>query len=179
MDTAGLRNASNAVESEGVRRTYVALENADHILFIVDDCEPQVKENAFAPSEQTPYTSVFNKIDLTGRDAGSFSYGQCDALAISAKYGQGLDELRKHLKQVAGFQDADGSTFIARSRHLYAIREALRHLDVGRQQLVEANAGELLAEELRLVQRHFSEITGEFTSDQLLDRIFASFCIGK
>ena len=179
VDTAGLRDARDAVESEGVRRTYAALENADHILFIVDDCEPQVKDNVFIPPNQMPCTYVFNKIDLTGRDSGSFSYGRYDALAISAKYGQGLGELREHLKQVAGFQDADGSTFIARSRHLNAIREALEHLVMGRQQLVEANAGELLAEELRLAQRHFSEITGVFTSDQLLDRIFSSFCIGK
>ena len=179
VDTAGLRDASDAVESEGVRRTHAALENADHILFIVDDCELKADKDVFVPTKQVPCTYVFNKIDLTGRNSGSFSFGQFDALAISAKYGDGLNELRQHLKRTAGYRDTDGSTFIARNRHLNAIREALQHIVVGRQQLVEANAGELLAEELRLAQRHFAEITGEFSSDQLLGRIFSSFCIGK
>ena len=179
VDTAGLRDASDAVESEGVRRTHAALENADHILFIVDDCESKADKDVFVPTKQVPCTYVFNKIDLTGRDSGSFSFGQFDALAISAKYGHGLNELRQHLKRTAGYRDTDGSTFIARNRHLNAIREALQHIVVGRQQLVEANAGELLAEELRLAQRQFAEITGEFSSDQLLGRIFSSFCIGK
>ena len=176
VDTAGLRAVEDEVESEGVRRTQEALENADHVLFIIDDCFSPTLEQGLAA---VPYTWVFNKIDLTGRAAGRFQYENRDALAISAKTGAGLDELRTHLKKVAGYQEVDGSTFIARSRHLEAINKALQHVITGRRQLTEFNAGELLAEELRLAQRDLGEVTGEFTSEQLLDRIFSSFCIGK
>lgn len=176
VDTAGLRTVQDEVEGEGVRRTRAALENADHVFFIVDDCETPIIEGDVAT---VPYTWVFNKIDLTKRTAGKFEYEGCDALAISALDGLGLDDLREHIKWVAGYQEVDGSTVIARSRHLEAIRNALRHTVAGRQQLVQHNAGELLAEELRLAQQSLAEVTGEFTNDQLLGRIFSSFCIGK
>ncbi len=177
VDTAGLRTVQDEVEGEGVRRTRTALQNADHVLFVVDDCEPAaIIERDVAT---VPHTWVFNKIDLTERTVGKFEYEGCDALAISALDGVGLDDLREHLKRTAGYQEVDGSTFIARSRHLEAIRNAWRHVVAGRQQLVQHKAGELLAEELRLAQQNLAEVTGEFTNDQLLGRIFSSFCIGK
>lgn len=176
IDTAGLRTVKDEVEGEGVRRTQAALANADHVLFIVDDCEtPTIEENV----STLPFTWVFNKIDLTERASGRFEYDGRDALAVSARQELGLVELSAHLKSVAGYQEVDGSTFSARSRHLEAIRNALQHAIAGHEQLVEHNAGELLAEELRLAQQNLAEVTGEFTSDQLLGRIFSSFCIGK
>ena len=179
VDTAGLRTTQEPVENEGVRRTYAALQNADHAFFIVDDCVPLVAGDTTPLPADVALTYVFNKIDLSKRPAGAFAFEHGEALAISAKTGQGLAELRQHLKQVAGYRETEGSTFIARSRHLTAIRLALDHIDRGRRHLAETRAGELLAEELRLAQQDLSEITGEFTSDQLLGRIFSNFCIGK
>ncbi|MGR8880260.1 tRNA uridine-5-carboxymethylaminomethyl(34) synthesis GTPase MnmE, partial [Klebsiella pneumoniae subsp. pneumoniae] len=100
-------------------------------------------------------------------------------IRLSAGTGEGVDDLRNHLKQSMGFDTSMEGGFLARRRHLRALEEAARHLDQGKAQLIGAWAGELLAEELRLAQQNLSEITGEFTSDDLLGRIFSSFCIGK
>ena len=179
VDTAGLRTVHDKVETEGVRRAYAALGNADHVFFVVDDAVPggMVDENGLA--DDIAVTYVVNKIDLSGRPPGAFECEQGDAVAVSAKTGQGLPALRQHLKRVAGYRETEGSTFIARGRHLSAIRRALQNIDQGRRHLAQSRAGELLAEELRLAQQDLSEITGEFSSDQLLGRIFSSFCIGK
>lgn len=176
VDTAGLRVVEDEVEGEGVRRTRKAVEQADHVLFLVDDSAAGGAEEQLPA---VPCTLVFNKIDLTRRAEGRFEYEGRDALAVSAKENTGLDALRAHLKAVAGYRDVDGSTIIARSRHLEAIRGALRHAAEGQRWLRTEKAGELLAEELRLAQKRLGEVTGEFTGDQLLDRIFSSFCIGK
>ena len=122
---------------------------------------------------------IRNKIDLTGRAPGVTKTAGETEIALSAKTGEGLDDLRQHLKECMGFQPAGEGTFIARRRHLDAIRRAQEHLVWGRVQLKESRAGELLAEELRLAQQALSEITGEFTPDDLLGLIFSSFCIGK
>jgi tRNA modification GTPase len=100
-------------------------------------------------------------------------------VALSAKTGAGINALRAHLKDCMGFQPAGEGTFMARRRHLDAMTRARAHVARGRTQLRQERAGELLAEELRLAQQALGEITGEFTSDDLLGRIFASFCIGK
>ena len=100
-------------------------------------------------------------------------------IALSAKTGAGLDALRVHLKECMGFQSAGEGTFMARRRHLDAIRRAQAHLEVGYEQLSQKRAGELVAEELRQAQNALNEITGEFTPEDLLGRIFSSFCIGK
>ena len=179
VDTAGLRITGDGVEGEGVRRTHAALKDADHVLYVVDDSLPPVKNEAIGLGREMLYSFVVNKIDLSHRPSGDFEYQGRKAIAISATGGQGLPELREHLKDVAGYQAVDSPGFIARTRHLNAIQRALDHVIAGREQLVKAKAGELLAEELRLAQLSLAEITGVFTSDQLLGRIFASFCIGK
>jgi tRNA modification GTPase len=179
VDTAGLRIAGDGVEGEGVRRTHAALKDADHMLYVVDDTLSTVGKEAINPEREISYSYAVNKIDLSHRPRGRCEYQGCKAVAISATDGQGMHELREHLKDVAGYQTVEGPGFIARTRHLDAIQRALDHVIEGREQLVNAKAGELLAEELRLAQRSLSEITGGFTSEQLLGRIFASFCIGK
>lgn len=98
---------------------------------------------------------------------------------ISAKTGEGVEALQQHLKQIMGYQGTTNGIFMARCRHLEAIDKALKHLLEGQVQLEEYKAGELLAEELRLTQQYLSEITGAFSSDDLLGRVFSSFCIGK
>ena len=126
-----------------------------------------------------PYTTIRNKIDLTNHAPGIANKSGHVEIALSAKTGAGLDALCRHLKECMGFHPVGEGTFIARRRHLDAIRRAHDHLAQGRTQLKVSRAGELLAEELRLAQQALSEITGEFTPDDLLARIFASFCIGK
>jgi len=179
VDTAGLRVAEDGVETEGVRRTHAALKDADHALYVVDDSLQPTPCEAMDPDGDLSYSYAINKIDLSRRPCGKLEFQGRKAVAISATNGQGIHELREHLKEVAGYYAQDGPGFIARTRHLDAIQRALDHVMEGREQLVRVKAGELLAEELRLAQLSLSEITGAFTSDQLLGRIFASFCIGK
>ena len=126
-----------------------------------------------------PRTIIRNKIDLTGRAPGVASKPGGVEIALSAKTGNGLEALRRHLQECLGFQPVGEGGFVARRRHLDAIRRAQEHLARGRARLRQSRAGELLAEELRLSQRALGEITGEFTPDDLLGRIFSSFCIGK
>ena len=100
-------------------------------------------------------------------------------IRLSARTGQGVEALRHHLKECMGFAGSSEGGFMARRRHLEALEQAATHLDIGQQQLEGYMAGEILAEELRIAQQHLNEITGEFSSDDLLGRIFSSFCIGK
>jgi len=181
VDTAGLRESHDEIESEGIRRAREQMERADRILLVLDDAT-----DIGAPAEvmgllppHLPRTVIRNKIDLTGRDAGIENISGVVEIALSARTGAGLDGLRQHLKACMGFQPAGEGAFIARRRHLDAIRRARDFLVQGRTQLKHSRAGELLAEDLRLAQQALSEITGEFTSDDLLGRIFSSFCIGK
>lgn len=188
LDTAGLRDSADGIESEGIRRARAAIEEADRVLLIVDDSSPESigSLHDYLPSE-LPYTVVRNKIDLTGRHAGRVGASQDGdrsetasgvEIAVSAKTGAGLDALRAHLKNCMGFEVAGEGTFSARRRHLDALARAAKALDFSCAQL-QQRSGELAAEELRTAQRALDEITGVFTSDDLLGRIFASFCIGK
>lgn len=181
IDTAGLCDSDDPVEQEGVRRAWVQIEQADRVLLVIDD------QAGFSEADRNvlerlpaalPCTRVYNKIDLSGRPPGlREAPGQAE-VALSALDGEGLEDLRQHLKAVMGYQDSASGGFSARRRHLDALRHSRTHLDQARICL-NAGSGELLAEELRLAQRHLSEITGEFSSDDLLGRIFSSFCIGK
>ncbi|SUG35874.1 tRNA modification GTPase TrmE [Salmonella enterica subsp. arizonae] len=129
-----------------------------------------------------PITVVRNKADITGEMLGISEVSEVNGhslVRLSARTGEGVDVLRNHLKQSMGFDTNMEGGFLARRRHLQALAEAAEHLEQGKAQLLGAWAGELLAEELRLAQQSLSEITGEFTSDDLLGRIFSSFCIGK
>jgi tRNA modification GTPase len=181
-DTAGLRDEADVVEAEGIRRARQEMSRADRILYVVDgerrlDAKDIEREIMTLPAD-IPCTLVVNKIDLLGLPS-RYEQSQPPRLYLSATTGEGVDLLREHLKECMGFQGADSGTVSARRRHLDALARADRHLQEARRQLVDRRAGELMAEELRQGQQALAEITGAFTSDDLLGRIFSSFCIGK
>jgi len=181
IDTAGLRISANEVEAEGVRRAHRELANADHALIIVDANTATPEEQAALIDEipvGTAYTLVRNKIDLSNEPAG-VSDNDRDTVCISALTGAGIDELRRHLEIRLGYQPAAEGTIIARQRHLESLKKASAHFVAACEVLEETAAGELVAEELLQVQNALAEITGQFSSDDLLGRIFDSFCIGK
>ncbi len=180
IDTAGLREATgDAIEAEGMRRAREAIARADHLLFLVDAAaDPELhayeEERASLPAD-VPSTLVRNKIDLaTAADNAAATPG----LSISATTGEGVAALRRHIAALAPAAEASGGAFSARARHVDALRRAARHLDTAHQQLA-ARQGELAAFELRESQRELGEVVGDVTSDELLGRIFSSFCIGK
>ena len=186
IDTAGLRDSPDRVEQIGIERAWQEINNADQVLFMVDG----TTTDATDPAEIWPdfidrlpssigLTVIRNKVDLTGETLTVSDDQSHPVFKISAKENLGLDELKDHLKQCMGYQSNTEGGFIARRRHLDALEKADEHLQIGKQQLEVYKAGELLAEELRLAQQQLSEITGEFSSDDLLGRIFTSFCIGK
>jgi tRNA modification GTPase len=182
IDTAGLRESTDIVEREGIRRAWNEIQTADRILMVVDDrYGVTAEERALRTqlSADTGVTVIYNKIDLSGREPGLQEEEWGTAILLSAKTGAGLEVLRQHLKACMGYQGAREGGFMARRRHLDAIGQAGEALERARYQLEVVCAGELVAEELRLAQNALSEITGEFTSEDLLGRIFASFCIGK
>jgi len=180
VDTAGLREGADLVEEEGIRRARGEIARADRVLWVYDDAEGQAavtSETAGLPPD-IPLTRVRNKIDLTGAPAG-LADGKPPTVAISVATGAGLDALRAHLKACAGYHGTGEGEFIARRRHLDALERVRLALGQARAALREHAGGELVAEDLRLAQQALGEITGAFTPDDLLDRIFASFCIGK
>ncbi|WP_051301792.1 tRNA uridine-5-carboxymethylaminomethyl(34) synthesis GTPase MnmE [Sedimenticola selenatireducens] len=181
VDTAGLRESSDAVEKEGIRRARAEIARADRILWIFDDkLDPQHRafDSSLLPGG-IPVTFIRNKIDQSGTAAAVRETAAAFEIALSAKTGEGIDLLREHLKQCMGFNSGQEGEFIARRRHLDAIQRASEHLLTGRSALQDQGSGELLAEDLRQAQQALSEITGEFTADDLLGQIFSSFCIGK
>jgi tRNA modification GTPase len=180
IDTAGLRPATDVVEAEGVRRAVNELAKADRVLYILDAAVPNDWAEALAqlPSS-VPVTLIFNKIDLTGEDCRIDESSKPPRVYLSARTGSGLALLRAHLKKTAGFEDGESGALSARRRHLDALDRAQRGVAQAAETLTATRACELFAEELRLAQRALGEITGEFTSDDLLGEIFGSFCIGK
>ena len=190
LDTAGLRVAgegpADVVEAEGIRRTRAEIARADRVLFVVDaatdpDATAYTHERTTLP-EGVPVTLVFNKVDLMTVDLptarGAEVPGVDAQLRLSARTGEGLAALRTHLQAAIGYSPTDTGAVSARARHLEALTRARAALEAACT-LLAARRGELVAEELRLAQRSLGEITGEFTSDDLLGRIFGSFCIGK
>lgn len=182
IDTAGLRDSDNPVEQEGIRRALSAVEKADCILLVIDSQNKNFDLSEWLQqlqlNDSARLTLVYNKIDRSGGSAG-LSGSEPAAVSLSAKTGEGIDILRQHLKDIAGYNHGAESQFTARQRHINALEKAHQHFNLARQQLLEFHAGELVAEELRLSQHALGEITGEFTSDDLLGEIFSSFCIGK
>ncbi len=178
VDTAGLRNDPNRVEAEGIRRARDALQKADAVLWIQDANDVSNDKLDEDIADGVPVVMVRNKIDLTGEPAGQQSDSP-DTVNISVKTAAGVDALRMQIRTIAGYKDLGEGAFTARRRHLDAIERANAHFVAGKQALQESRAGELLAEELRLAQRALGEITGEYSSDDLLGRIFSEFCIGK
>jgi tRNA modification GTPase len=188
VDTAGLRPAMDVVEAEGVRRARNEIARADRVLYVVDtgageNAAGQWAAELDAELEQlpagVPVTLVFNKIDLTGAPAGVDDAAKPPRVFISARTGAGLELLRVHLKTSAGYLESESGAFAARRRHLDALNRARQHVQSAADTLSSTRAFELFAEDLRLAQHALGEITGEFTSDDLLGEIFGSFCIGK
>jgi tRNA modification GTPase len=185
VDTAGLRDAVDEVERIGVARTWAEIEGADAIVFLHDltrfaDASYEAGDAAIAARlpaslvEGGRLLHVFNKVDLQR------SASVDDGVVVSALTGEGLDALRARLLELAGWQAAPEGLFIARARHVDALQRARRHLDSAAAHAERGNAAlELFAEELRLAHDALGEITGAFTSDDLLGAIFGRFCIGK
>jgi tRNA modification GTPase len=186
IDTAGLRDAPDEVERIGIQRAWNEIEQADRVLLMVDGTETsETAPHDIWPDlvDKLPHpdriTVVRNKADLTGEASGISYDGQSPVVCIAAKDGSGVTELREHLKTIMGYNASSEGGFIARRRHVEALEQATLFLNNGLDQLTGASAGELLAEDLRMAQNSLNGITGEFSSDDLLGKIFGSFCIGK
>ena len=181
VDTAGLRENPDQIEAEGIRRAGEAIKNADAILWLKDANNEEEQSLAALGEElpaDVPLIHVRNKIDLTDEQA-CVQEEHPVVVNMSAKTGAGVDGLREQIRRLAGHKDLGEGAFTARRRHIDALTRADEHFQAGRKALDERKAGELLAEELRLAQAALGEITGSFTSDDLLGRIFSEFCIGK
>lgn len=203
IDTAGLRDSDDKVEQIGIERAWQEIKQADRVLLMVDasenhsilEDEQDIKNYYPEFFEKLPsnigLTLVRNKADLNqtfinnnqtnmgltefiGNDQTKHSI-----VTLSAKTGAGVDNLKEHLKTIMGYGGSTEGGFMARRRHLVALDNTHEHLIIGLEQLESYVAGEILAEELRLCQQELDQITGEFTSDDLLSKIFSSFCIGK
>jgi len=200
IDTAGLRDAADEIEAEGVRRARVEIERADRVLYVVDGTAARLQAGAVeapvalpwrgprasgpsgAPEVMpsgVPVTRIVNKIDLLGIGPRAEEDDAGVEIYLSAQTGQGLELLREHLKEAAGYHDSAAAVFSARRRHLDALARARAHAKAAGDILREGGGQELFAEDLRLAQRALGEITGEVTSEDLLTEIFSSFCIGK
>jgi tRNA modification GTPase len=182
IDTAGLHDSDDPVEQLGMARARKAMESADRVLLIIDDQTGYTDADVAILKDLpagVPHTLVYNKIDLTGRAPGPVAAETASGVALSVQTGAGMGALRAHLKHCVGFGEQLEGNFSARRRHLDALQRVQQHLVAGHRQLEELQAGELLAEELRLAQQELGEITGAVSSDDLLGRIFSSFCIGK
>jgi len=178
VDTAGLRDDPDRIEQEGIRRAREALKSADAVLWIQDASEVGATEIGEELPEGAEVIIVRNKIDLTNDSPGDAD-GAPAAINLSAKTGAGIDALHDRLRRAAGYRNLGEGAFTARKRHIDALDRAAKHFATGCKALDEKRAGELLAEELRLAQEALGEITGAVSSDDLLGRIFADFCIGK
>jgi len=201
IDTAGLRHSEDEVEKIGIERAWAEIENADAVLFLhdlvrwndaanlADAANYQAADAAIASQlasllpKRVPVIQVWNKVDAaqaTQIAAAIQTDNESVNITVSAKNGQGLETLRRTLLQVAGWQPAAEGVYIARERHVQALRQVSAHLDLADNQLkAKSQALDLLAEELRLAQNALADITGEFSSDDLLGVIFSKFCIGK
>lgn len=180
LDTAGLRVATDTIESEGIRRAQQAMAQADYVLLVVEDGMEQGQiENLWSqlPNPETA-SLVLNKADMSGGDVGVIENNDVDTVRISAKYQNGMDVLTQHICQRLHFAEPAEDAFIARRRHIEALQQAR---DFAQQAVVQLQAGlgDLMAEDLRLSLDALVEITGEFVADDLLSEIFSSFCIGK
>jgi tRNA modification GTPase len=193
VDTAGLRTTADVVEAEGVRRAFAEFGRADRVLYILDASAANSASgartaagggDAFAAElmelpQNVPITLVFNKIDLVGAPPSVDEWHEPPQIFLSAKTGEGLDLLKAHLLGRAGYRSGDAGALSARRRHLDALERARVCVVQAADSLSKTRAFELFAEDLRRAQLALGEITGEFTSDDLLGEIFGSFCIGK
>lgn len=186
IDTAGLRESNDQVEQIGIERAWQEINQADRVLLMVDACDDNNEDpeklwpEFFAKLPKNIGLSIIkNKADINGISTGFSVVNNIPTVTLSAKSGDGIAELKDHLKTIMGYQGSTEGGFMARRRHLAALEQAHHHLIIGLEQLESYVAGEILAEELRLCQIELNKITGEFTNDDLLTEIFSSFCIGK
>jgi tRNA modification GTPase len=180
IDTAGLRETDDVIELEGVRRAWKEIAKCDRLLYVIDSqTEDDIPDDIY---KQIPknigISAIYNKTDLSGEEDRIAEFENRTDIYLSAKNGHGIDLLRRHLKKCMGYERHTEGQFIARRRHITAINNASRHL-ISAKRYLKNKSAELMAEELKLAQQELSAITGEFTSDDLLGRIFADFCIGK
>jgi tRNA modification GTPase len=183
IDTAGLRETTDEVESIGIARTLAEVERADVVVHLVDAARPSADADVLAQvtartRRGVPLLTVVNKIDLTGAAARV----EGDTIYLSARNGQGVELLREQLYRLAGWDRSAGgeNVYLARERHLQALSQARSHLEVAARHAARRDAVlDLFAEELRLAQGQLASITGEFSADDLLGVIFSRFCIGK
>ncbi len=177
QDTAGLRESDNLIEQEGIRRARAEIERADVVVFLVDaskgltDADREVIDGLHCSSLQL----VYSKCDLLAPDAERLK----DRLYISSLSGEGMESLIALITGQSSDFNQDNQVILARRRHVEALQAALASLEQGADIFRQTGSGELIAEDLRSAQRHLNEITGEFSSDDLLGRIFSSFCVGK
>jgi len=197
IDTAGLRESTDKVEKIGIERAWQEINQADRVLLMVDAADDNsVKSDELTIKEDWPeffkrlpsnigLTIIRNKADISNAATGYIEVNDSTAdnihsiVTLSAKTGDGVDSLKEHLKTIMGYQGSTEGGFMARRRHLIALERTHEHLKIGLEQLESYVAGEILAEELRICQQELDQITGEFTSDDLLGKIFSSFCVGK
>jgi tRNA modification GTPase len=196
IDTAGLRDSNDVVEQIGIERAWQEINQADRVLLMVDASqdhsvlEDEQDIKSFYPEffaklpENIGLTLIRNKADVNDSKTGFSEFTdrnnkQHSIITLSAKTGDGVNSLKEHLKTIMGYQGSTEGGFMARRRHLVALENTHEHLMTGLEQLESYVAGEILAEELRICQQELDQITGEFTSDDLLGKIFSSFCIGK
>lgn len=178
IDTAGLRDSEDVIEQEGIRRAYQEMKQADLVLYMFDAAKETFSlEDLPRAFSQYPLIAIRNKIDLL-EESPSVQVAEHIVISISVKLKAGMDLLKEEIKKLIGFQPGE-SIFMARRRHLDALMRANQHLFIGLEQLQVNRAAELVAEELRQAHHALCEITGEFTTDDLLGLIFSNFCIGK
>jgi len=186
IDTAGLRDAPDKVEQIGIERAWEEIKKADRILVVADartttstnlaELIPELNQHL---DDFRHVTLVLNKIDLVGEQPSIQDQSGLTQISLSAREGQGINLLQQHLKAIMGYQGSGEGAYMARRRHLDALEKASEVLNTGLWQLESQGAGELLAEDLRLAQQILGEITGKISADELLGKIFGSFCIGK
>lgn len=178
VDTAGLRDNPDRIEAEGIRKAREVMQTADAVLWVKDATAPETESLAEEFPSDLPVIVIRNKIDLCDNDAHETPTSN-QSINLSAKTGTGMDALKSAMTAFAGYEDSGEGAFTARRRHVVALQQAFDHFGIGYAALIDDRAGEILAEELRLAQSSLSQITGDFSSDDLLGRIFSEFCIGK
>lgn len=187
IDTAGLRDSNDIVEQIGIQRAWDEINQADRILLLVDsqnsidpttDLALFLQENDDKSIDKSLISVIYNKIDQNKKTPKIAFINEIPSIYLSAKTGEGIHLLKDHLKDKMGYKATNEGGFTARRRHIDALSKAQVAINRGEQQL-HHGSGELLAEELRLAQQHLGEITGKISADELLGKIFSSFCIGK
>ena len=178
IDTAGLRESDNIVEKEGIRRAHEEIKQADKVLLLIDSTDPEIDSVINTLPTGLNITKVYNKIDLLNIEPEITQTEQGSQIYLSVKKNMGMALLINHLKESVGFSGETDDVFIARKRHIDALIDGQQSVENALEQL-KNQAGELVAEDLRQAQNSLAEITGIFSSDDLLGRIFSSFCIGK